>query len=204
MHLATSGRHAATSSMHWLIAACRAHACGAVASYMYEAEASVGEVPVGPCPSDARCECTAESRCGFAGTVLVKWKGLDYDECTWEESDDIEELALAPLLEAFRALRSAEAVGEELRAAAKSAKRGGGSGGGSRADARTHAETPAFLAGGSLHSYQLDGLNWMLLRFRRRQNMILADEMGLGKTVQTIAMIASLRCAAANFPLRVC
>ena len=123
----------------------------------------------------------------------MKWKGLDYDECTWEEPEDIEQLELGPLLEEYRAVRSIEAIAEELRTSPKVAKRGGGS----RVDARTHAETPAFLTGGELHSYQLDGLNWMLLRYRRRQNMILADEMGLGKTVQTIAMVASLRCGPA-------
>lgn len=119
---------------------------------------------------------------------------MDYDECTWEEQEDIENLELQTLLDEFHALRSIEAAAEELRKKAKAAKLGGG-GGGARADARTHDVTPAFLAGGELHSYQLEGLNWMLLRHRRQQNMILADEMGLGKTVQTIAMVASLRCA---------
>lgn len=127
---------------------------------------------------------------GGAGTALVKWKGLDYDECTWEEPEDITQLELTGLVSAFKALPSAEAAAEELRTATKAAKRSGGN----RGDARTFTETPACLEGGELHSYQLDGLNWMLLRHRRGQNMILADEMGLGKTVQTIAMIASLRC----------
>eukprot|EP00892_Ulva_mutabilis_P003926 jgi/Ulvmu1/1905/UM012_0064.1 len=123
------------------------------------------------------------------GTALVKWKGLDYDECTWEEPEDIAALELGGLVDDFKALLSAEAAAEELRTATKAAKRAGGS----RGDARTFTETPVCLRGGELHSYQLDGLNWMLLRHRRQQNMILADEMGLGKTVQTIAMIASLR-----------
>lgn len=34
--------------------------------------------------------------------------------------------------------------------------------------------TPTFLTGGALHPYQLDGLNWLLMRHKRGQNMILA------------------------------
>lgn len=34
--------------------------------------------------------------------------------------------------------------------------------------------TPTFLTGGALHPYQLDGLNWLLMRHKRGQNIILA------------------------------
>ncbi|XP_063900988.1 uncharacterized protein LOC135120586 [Zophobas morio] len=50
-------------------------------------------------------------------------------------------------------------------------------------------EQPAFLAGGQLHSYQLDGLNWLLYNMTHRINCILADEMGLGKTLQAVSYI---------------
>jgi len=44
-----------------------------------------------------------------------------------------------------------------------------------------------------LSHYQLIGLNWLVLMFKRKLNAILADEMGLGKTIQVIALLAYLR-----------
>lgn len=54
-------------------------------------------------------------------------------------------------------------------------------------DGRTFETTPAFLRGGALHAYQLEGLNWMLLSIRRGANMILADEMGLGAPLTVVS-----------------
>ncbi len=45
-----------------------------------------------------------------------------------------------------------------------------------------------------MHSYQLEGLNWMFRMQYHGINGILADEMGLGKTIQTIALLAYLAC----------
>uniref|UniRef100_T1J3V7 SWI/SNF-related matrix-associated actin-dependent regulator of chromatin subfamily A containing DEAD/H box 1 homolog n=1 Tax=Strigamia maritima TaxID=126957 RepID=T1J3V7_STRMM len=44
----------------------------------------------------------------------------------------------------------------------------------------------------TLASYQMLGLNWLVLMHKQRLNGILADEMGLGKTVQAIAFLAYL------------
>ncbi|XP_065649393.1 SWI/SNF-related matrix-associated actin-dependent regulator of chromatin subfamily A containing DEAD/H box 1 isoform X4 [Hydra vulgaris] len=44
----------------------------------------------------------------------------------------------------------------------------------------------------SLKSYQLVGLNWLVMLHRNNLNGILADQMGLGKTVQTLAFIGYL------------
>ncbi|GFU47913.1 hypothetical protein NPIL_450051 [Nephila pilipes] len=44
-----------------------------------------------------------------------------------------------------------------------------------------------------LTSYQMLGLNWLLLMHNQDVNGILADEMGLGKTVQAIAFLAYLK-----------
>ncbi|XP_056140395.1 SWI/SNF-related matrix-associated actin-dependent regulator of chromatin subfamily A containing DEAD/H box 1A [Lampris incognitus] len=43
-----------------------------------------------------------------------------------------------------------------------------------------------------LKSYQLIGLQWLLLLHRHKLSGILADEMGLGKSIQTIAFLAQL------------
>ena len=45
---------------------------------------------------------------------------------------------------------------------------------------------------GTMRSYQIQGLNWLLRQHRMSMGSILADEMGLGKTIQTIAFIAHL------------
>lgn len=44
-----------------------------------------------------------------------------------------------------------------------------------------------------LTSYQMIGLNWLVVLHAQNVNGILADEMGLGKTVQVIAFLAYLK-----------
>ena len=53
---------------------------------------------------------------------------------------------------------------------------------------------PEYLdsTGGTLHPYQLEGLNWLRFSWAQGTDTILADEMGLGKTVQTIVFLYSL------------
>ena len=53
---------------------------------------------------------------------------------------------------------------------------------------------PDFISesGGSLHPYQMEGLNWLRFSWAQKTNTILADEMGLGKTIQTICFLYSL------------
>ena len=50
----------------------------------------------------------------------------------------------------------------------------------------TYTTSPKFLSG-TLHPYQLEGMNWLLHSKEQDHHVILADEMGLGKTIQTIA-----------------
>jgi SNF2 family DNA or RNA helicase len=38
--------------------------------------------------------------------------------------------------------------------------------------------------GGSLHPYQMEGINWLRHSWAKGCHAILADEMGLGKTIQ--------------------
>ncbi|KAM4675728.1 chromodomain-helicase-DNA-binding protein 3 isoform 2-T2 [Discoglossus pictus] len=53
---------------------------------------------------------------------------------------------------------------------------------------------PKFVSstGGTLHMYQLEGLNWLRFSWAQGTDTILADEMGLGKTIQTIVFLYSL------------
>ncbi|KAH7128131.1 SNF2 family N-terminal domain-containing protein [Dendryphion nanum] len=54
------------------------------------------------------------------------------------------------------------------------------------------ARQPKLVTGGTMRSYQLEGLEWMLSLYENGINGILADEMGLGKTIQTISLLAHL------------
>lgn len=46
---------------------------------------------------------------------------------------------------------------------------------------------------GTMRSYQLEALNWMISLHNNNINGILADEMGLGKTLETIALLGYLK-----------
>ena len=53
-------------------------------------------------------------------------------------------------------------------------------------------QQPKGLEGGTLTSYQLTGLQWLISLYNNNLHGILADEMGLGKTIQTIALFQYL------------
>lgn len=53
-------------------------------------------------------------------------------------------------------------------------------------------ESPPFI-NGTLRSYQIQGLNWLISLHKNGLAGILADEMGLGKTLQTISFLGYLR-----------
>ena len=53
-------------------------------------------------------------------------------------------------------------------------------------------EQPKMIKGGTLKSYQMIGLNWLVSLYNNNLNGILADEMGLGKTIQTISLLSHL------------
>ncbi|GAA6020666.1 hypothetical protein JCM10207_007817 [Rhodosporidiobolus poonsookiae] len=54
-------------------------------------------------------------------------------------------------------------------------------------------ESPAYVKGGKMREYQVQGLNWMCGLHYNGINGILADEMGLGKTLQTISFLGYLK-----------
>ena len=59
---------------------------------------------------------------------------------------------------------------------------------------KRYEKQPDFVdvTGGTLHPYQLEGLNWLRYSFAQHTDVILADEMGLGKTIQTIVFLQAL------------
>ncbi|KAK7383460.1 hypothetical protein VNO78_29139 [Psophocarpus tetragonolobus] len=116
---------------------------------------------------------------------LVKWKELPYDECYWELKSDIS--AFQTEIERFNTFqsRSRKNLSRKKKSSIKD-------------DTEQQKEfvqyecSPQFLSGGTLHPYQLEGLNFLRFSWYKQTHVILADEMGLGKTIQSIAFLASL------------
>ncbi|CAA2968529.1 CHD3-type chromatin-remodeling factor PICKLE [Olea europaea subsp. europaea] len=119
---------------------------------------------------------------------LVKWKDLSYDECYWELESDI--ASFQKEIEKFKTIQShcdkISKVKQKISArdATDSKKK--------LKEFQHYESNPGFLSGGSLHPYQLEGLNFLRFAWSKQTHVILADEMGLGKTIQSIAFLASL------------
>ncbi|KAG8165372.1 hypothetical protein KVR01_005647 [Diaporthe batatas] len=112
---------------------------------------------------------------------LIKWKGLQYDECTWETSADVSERAQDKIDQFIdRSQRNWQSDRKE-----------------SNPDTRgrmTKLEhQPSYITNGELREFQMKGLNFLALNWTRGNNVILADEMGLGKTVQSVSFLSWLR-----------
>uniref|UniRef100_A0A3P8WKB5 Chromodomain helicase DNA binding protein 4a n=1 Tax=Cynoglossus semilaevis TaxID=244447 RepID=A0A3P8WKB5_CYNSE len=129
---------------------------------------------------------------------LIKWRELAYDQATWEAEDmDVPEFdTYKQQYWNHRELM----MGEEGRPGKKIKVKG-------RVkrperppenpviDPTIKFERqPEYLdsTGGTLHPYQLEGLNWLRFSWAQGTDTILADEMGLGKTVQTAVFLYSL------------
>lgn len=112
---------------------------------------------------------------------FVKWKGLTYEECTWEQASDIS-ADFQDKIDQYldRSSRSWQSDRREANPETRSRM-------------AKLEEQPAYIQGGELRQFQLKGLNFLCLNWFRGNNVILADEMGLGKTVQTVSFLSWLR-----------
>uniref|UniRef100_A0AAY4EVX8 DNA helicase n=1 Tax=Denticeps clupeoides TaxID=299321 RepID=A0AAY4EVX8_9TELE len=131
---------------------------------------------------------------------LMKWRDLPYDQCTWEvDNFDVPEYDRCK--QAYWDHRE-QTLGEDHRPlVVRKGKR-------PKDEEKKEGppETPVVdptvkfdqqpwyinATGGTLHPYQLEGLNWLRFSWAQGTDTILADEMGLGKTVQTIVFLYSL------------
>lgn len=52
---------------------------------------------------------------------------------------------------------------------------------------------PSLVTGGNMRDYQLQGLSFVVMHYKRNLGTIIGDEMGLGKTVQAISMLCYLK-----------
>ncbi|RMZ88561.1 hypothetical protein DV736_g4214, partial [Chaetothyriales sp. CBS 134916] len=112
---------------------------------------------------------------------LVKWKGLYYDQATWEPSSVVSEIGQSEIDRYINRLH------ENFRSDATQAKPG------TRSKYEPVREQPSFIQNGTLRDFQMTGLNFLAYNWVLNKNVVLADEMGLGKTVQTVAFLSWLR-----------
>jgi chromodomain-helicase-DNA-binding protein 1 len=119
---------------------------------------------------------------GDEGTeYFVKWKGLFYDGCTWEDSSLVSEIAQQEI-DRYLDRSSQVLISDKAESNPKTR--------------RAHVplrEQPSYIKGGQLRDFQVLGLNFLAYNWAKGKNVILADEMGLGKTVQTVSFMNWLR-----------
>lgn len=124
-----------------------------------------------------RAEVDGESQLQY----YCKWKRLYYDECSWENAEEIARIAPEQVTRYQQRLKSK--ILPNLSANYPSNQ---------RPRFEKLVKQPLFIKNGELRDFQLTGLNWMAFLWSRNENGILADEMGLGKTVQTVSFLSWL------------
>jgi chromodomain-helicase-DNA-binding protein 7 len=163
---------------------------------------------------DTKDQCAGQSSATEVAVreLLVKWRGLGYEQCTWEVDADLgimpedesaggegekngsatksdAAIALRRHLqwEATTALQLREQLSNKTGAAPSAAvpER-------CPRSFKPYEKSPVYRNGGELRSYQLEALNWLTFNWLNNRNSLLADEMGLGKTIQTAAFINHL------------
>uniref|UniRef100_A0A3B3V4W3 Chromodomain helicase DNA binding protein 3 n=1 Tax=Poecilia latipinna TaxID=48699 RepID=A0A3B3V4W3_9TELE len=126
---------------------------------------------------------------------LVKWKDLTYDQCTWERDDmDIPDFELHKANYWRHRLDCTDMLNTHWFRSKKIHKKEESLSSPLTDPTIKYEEQPDFVTatGGTLHLYQLEGLNWLRFSWAQGTDTILADEMGLGKTIQTIVFLYSL------------
>uniref|UniRef100_A0A0N4ZGI1 DNA helicase n=1 Tax=Parastrongyloides trichosuri TaxID=131310 RepID=A0A0N4ZGI1_PARTI len=134
---------------------------------------------------------------------LVKWSELSYNESTWERDDfDIPgyETAICKYWQ-HRHDMTGDTIPKAIKKKIEAKKIEDGI---TEDDSKKkkvvydikkkHEVQPDYITetGGTLHPYQLEGINWLRHCYSQGTHAILADEMGLGKTVQAMTFLYSL------------
>uniref|UniRef100_A0A6P7GKH5 Chromodomain-helicase-DNA-binding protein 6 isoform X2 n=1 Tax=Diabrotica virgifera virgifera TaxID=50390 RepID=A0A6P7GKH5_DIAVI len=108
---------------------------------------------------------------------LVKWRALQYEDCTWELEEDVDPIKIQQY-EKFSKIPPKDTWKIKKRPSPEQWTK--------------LEKSPIYKSGNSLREYQLEGLNWLLFSWFNCRNSILADEMGLGKTIQSLTFLHSV------------
>jgi SNF2 family DNA or RNA helicase len=114
---------------------------------------------------------------------FVKWTGLSYKDCTWEDAEDIADFDMK--IAEFRRFDHVPAGEHKENPIPTNAAR----------IEQWYSKSPTYKSDNTLREYQVIGLNWLIKNYCQGRNSILADEMGLGKTVQAVVFLEHLRAA---------
>ncbi|XP_071486143.1 chromodomain-helicase-DNA-binding protein 1-like [Diadema antillarum] len=113
---------------------------------------------------------------------FVKWQGLPYADCTWEDGELISRNFQHCIDEYLVRTRSQKIPARSAKVLKI------------RPRFMALKKQPHYIGTDELElrDYQLDGLNWLAHSWCKRNSVILADEMGLGKTIQVISFLSYL------------
>ncbi|EFJ48862.1 hypothetical protein VOLCADRAFT_117484, partial [Volvox carteri f. nagariensis] len=121
-------------------------------------------------------------RQGKSRQLLIKWRGLEYSDSTWENEEELQSPEDKAAIERFERINGpTAATGKKQPDGTPQALRQPG------------FELPTFCNERSLRDYQQVSVRWMVNNYCQRRNCILGDEMGLGKTAQSISCLEVLR-----------
>ncbi|KAE8538898.1 hypothetical protein D1P53_005266 [Cryptococcus gattii VGV] len=145
---------------------------------------------------------------GLVGWGLFKWEDLQYDQVTSKTSQkkacwDTPPPSSSPLYAAYKhglfKYLAARRITIPVLTAAQIRARDNNDDDDVVAAARGRfvppQEQPECIAGGTLMPFQMEGFQWLLYKYFKRESCILADDMGLGKTVQIASVLGYLGSA---------
>ncbi|KIR36110.1 pol II transcription elongation factor [Cryptococcus deuterogattii MMRL2647] len=136
---------------------------------------------------------------GLVGWGLFKWEDLQYDQACWDTPPP----SSSPLYAAYKhglfKYLAARRITIPVLTPAQIRARDNNDDDDVVAAARGRfvppQEQPECIAGGTLMPFQMEGFQWLLYKYFKRESCILADDMGLGKTVQIASVLGYLGSA---------
>lgn len=113
--------------------------------------------------------------------ALIKYQGLTYEDIVWEvppqeDGDETEQKRYKDWKMAYEN----HVHGSYVHLPRGSLKKQAAARGKNFASKLEKKEQPAYIKGGTLMKYQMEGMNWLYYKWWQSQTSILADEMGLG------------------------
>ncbi|OHT11469.1 F/Y-rich N-terminus family protein [Tritrichomonas foetus] len=106
---------------------------------------------------------------------LVKWTDLEYDNLTWEDSENFN---FPEIIKAFNESQRIPSLEQLFIPPHPNPK-----------DFKPLTHHASSKSGYTIRQYQLSGLNFLINSWFNKRNAIIADEMGLGKTVQVVLFL---------------